>query len=260
MSNWEAKTLDVRQIAYAAVDALVCGHLLRSLRRWHASPCACSACQQRIGAPSGLPSGLTCTCGKLFSSFDGLQYHVAATGHAPTFARCSECGRVRTVASCSAPQVGGTDGTELPAQHWQAASSGAQLAREEGGVPQETAPCLPRQGDASEVCQQVVRGQSAAVPRAGTSPHGPHGDPRRHAGSLRPQGSSSASAQARQSVREGHNGQACRSKDRKKGVHALEQLGDGSAWPLRGPVAKRARVCTKGATRQWQRGLASSGV
>lgn len=214
MSNWEAKTLDVRQIAYAAVDALVCGHLLRSLRRWHASPCACSACQQRIGFPSDLPSGFTCTCGKAFSSFDGLQHHVTATGHAATFARCGECGRVRAVASCTAQQAGSTPGTELPPPLRPAAGSGAAQLVEER-CPQGTAPCLARQQNAAEAGREVVRGERVAGAQAGPFPH--PGSPtgagvRKEAGSKRSWASCAAPGR---SVREGLNRKAGKKAGRK---------------------------------------------
>ena len=50
MSNWEARRLSQRQVSYAALDALVAGLLLRSLRLWHSSPSACAGCR---GPPIG---------------------------------------------------------------------------------------------------------------------------------------------------------------------------------------------------------------
>lgn len=42
MSNWEAYNLSNRQITYAALDALVTGDLLRSLRAMHVRQEDCS--------------------------------------------------------------------------------------------------------------------------------------------------------------------------------------------------------------------------
>jgi len=53
MSNWEAWALSPQQIQYAALDALTTGHVFRALRRWHASPSACTSCRQALGAVSG---------------------------------------------------------------------------------------------------------------------------------------------------------------------------------------------------------------
>ena len=49
MSNWEARQLSPQQVQYAALDALICGHLYRGLRLWHVSPTACTACDQPLG-------------------------------------------------------------------------------------------------------------------------------------------------------------------------------------------------------------------
>lgn len=49
MSNWAARRLSDAQVRYAALDALVTGHVYRGLRLWHASPSACSACHQMLG-------------------------------------------------------------------------------------------------------------------------------------------------------------------------------------------------------------------
>lgn len=40
------------QIQYAALDALLTGHIFRGLRLWHASPSACTLCRQLLGAVS----------------------------------------------------------------------------------------------------------------------------------------------------------------------------------------------------------------
>lgn len=50
MSNWEARQLSARQVQYGALDAVVTGHIFRGLRLWHASPSACTACRQMLGA------------------------------------------------------------------------------------------------------------------------------------------------------------------------------------------------------------------
>ena len=54
MSNWEARQLSARQVQYAALDAVITGHLYRGLRLWHASPSACASCRQMLGAVSRL--------------------------------------------------------------------------------------------------------------------------------------------------------------------------------------------------------------
>ena len=52
MSNWEARKLSERQVKYGALDALITGQMLRSLRLWHSSPSACAGCRSSpIGAP-----------------------------------------------------------------------------------------------------------------------------------------------------------------------------------------------------------------
>ena len=60
MSNWEARRLSARQVAYAALDALVTGQLLRGLRLWHSSPSACPSCRSAIGAPVDARAALGC--------------------------------------------------------------------------------------------------------------------------------------------------------------------------------------------------------
>ena len=52
MSNWEARQLSARQMQYAALDAIITGHVYRGLRLWHASPSACTSCRQLLGAVS----------------------------------------------------------------------------------------------------------------------------------------------------------------------------------------------------------------
>ena len=49
MSNWEARALSLRQVQYGALDALLCGHVFRGLRLWHANPSACPACLVMLG-------------------------------------------------------------------------------------------------------------------------------------------------------------------------------------------------------------------
>ena len=61
MSNWEARRLSARQVAYAALDALVTGRLLRGLRAWHASPAPCPGCRSPIGAPVNAQAAFRCT-------------------------------------------------------------------------------------------------------------------------------------------------------------------------------------------------------
>lgn len=52
MSNWEARQLSAKQMQYGALDAIITGHIYRGLRLWHASPSACTACRQMLGAVS----------------------------------------------------------------------------------------------------------------------------------------------------------------------------------------------------------------
>ena len=63
MSNWEARQLSARQVQYAALDAVITGHIFRGLRLWHASPSACTSCRQMLGAVS--PSTAGCRCSLL---------------------------------------------------------------------------------------------------------------------------------------------------------------------------------------------------
>ena len=50
MSDWEAADLSIRQIHYAALDALLTGHIFRGLRLWHQCPSSlCMTCQQPLG-------------------------------------------------------------------------------------------------------------------------------------------------------------------------------------------------------------------
>jgi hypothetical protein len=124
MSNWEAAALSWPQVAYAALDALVCGHILRSLRRWHSSPSACDGCQKQIGAHPDY-SELGCSCGKLFKIWQDLKNHMEYTGHASSFFGCSSCGRVvRSVDAATRDAA-----AELP--------SGPDGVREAGAVVQQ---------------------------------------------------------------------------------------------------------------------------
>eukprot|EP00884_Botryococcus_braunii_P006263 jgi/Botrbrau1/15638/Bobra.4_1s0023.1 len=112
MSNWEAPQLSWSQVTYAALDALVCGHLLRSLRRWHSSPCVCPGCQQRVGAHLG-GSGFDCTCGRSFKSPQDLRSHMASSGHPSSVFPCAACGRVVRLAHAGVrgAGVGGAAGS-----------------------------------------------------------------------------------------------------------------------------------------------------
>lgn len=97
MSNWEAKVLTRQQIIYASLDALVCGHLLRSLRLWHASPCACPVCRYHMGSVMPTDLVLMCrtkSCQRKFKQLSGLQSHVRHTGHVIGLHHCDACGRV----------------------------------------------------------------------------------------------------------------------------------------------------------------------
>ena len=58
MSNWEARELSVRQVHYGALDALLCGHVFRGLRLWHASPSACPSCRKMLGVMRDQVRGL----------------------------------------------------------------------------------------------------------------------------------------------------------------------------------------------------------
>jgi hypothetical protein len=51
-SDWERGALTPGQVQYAALDALLTGHVFRGLRLWHASPSACPACRQMLGVVS----------------------------------------------------------------------------------------------------------------------------------------------------------------------------------------------------------------
>ena len=65
MSNWEARQLLARQVQYAALDAIITGHIYRGLRLWHASPSACTSCRQMLGAVSAAAAACRrgcCTC------------------------------------------------------------------------------------------------------------------------------------------------------------------------------------------------------
>jgi len=48
-SDWQRPQLTPAQVQYAALDALVTGHVFRGLRLWHASPSPCTACKAPLG-------------------------------------------------------------------------------------------------------------------------------------------------------------------------------------------------------------------
>jgi hypothetical protein len=62
MSNWEARQLSARQVQYAALDAIITGHIFRGLRLWHASPSACTSCRQMLGAVSDAAAAAAVAC------------------------------------------------------------------------------------------------------------------------------------------------------------------------------------------------------
>lgn len=48
-SDWQRSVLTPSQVQYAALDALLTGHVFRSLRLWHSSPSPCVSCKQNFG-------------------------------------------------------------------------------------------------------------------------------------------------------------------------------------------------------------------
>lgn len=48
-SDWQRSKLTPAQVQYAALDALITGHVFRGLRLWHASPSPCTACKALLG-------------------------------------------------------------------------------------------------------------------------------------------------------------------------------------------------------------------
>lgn len=94
MSNWEARQLSARQVQYGALDAVVTGHIFRGLRLWHASPSACTACRQMLGAVLPQPAWHCHDCSRDFSTSGALQSHRAQKRHRVSPAVCDECGRV----------------------------------------------------------------------------------------------------------------------------------------------------------------------
>ncbi|PRW20999.1 subtilisin-like serine protease [Chlorella sorokiniana] len=68
MSNWEARQLSAKQMQYAALDAIITGHIYRGLRLWHASPSACTSCRQMLGAELPRPEWRCMDCQRSFQS------------------------------------------------------------------------------------------------------------------------------------------------------------------------------------------------
>ncbi|GAB4819761.1 hypothetical protein N2152v2_006807 [Parachlorella kessleri] len=93
MSNWEAWALSPQQIQYAALDALTTGHVFRALRRWHASPSACTSCRQALGTELPKPNWGCLTCQRSFDSLSAAASHVRCKQHEASWCRCRECGR-----------------------------------------------------------------------------------------------------------------------------------------------------------------------
>lgn len=99
MSNWEARSLSAKQVQYAALDAIITGHIYRSLRLWHASPSACTACRQMLGAVLPHPNWLCIDCDRSFNNKSALMSHRQQKGHRVTPGLCQECGRVQAEAA-----------------------------------------------------------------------------------------------------------------------------------------------------------------
>ncbi len=96
MSNWEARTLTLSQVKYAALDVLIAGQVFRGLRLWHSSPAPCAKCKQPLGAPLAV-APLLCGvpgCSKGFGSLSGYLNHCVGMGHPVEWMQCSGCGRV----------------------------------------------------------------------------------------------------------------------------------------------------------------------
>jgi hypothetical protein len=69
MSNWERRTLSTQQVLYAALDALLTGHVYRGLRLWHhyysgsEASSQCGVCQQAFGmVSSSNNNSFICVC------------------------------------------------------------------------------------------------------------------------------------------------------------------------------------------------------
>jgi len=66
MSNWERRTLSTQQVLYAALDALLTGHVYRGLRLWHhyhsgnEASSQCGVCQQAFGMVRSSNNNVIC--------------------------------------------------------------------------------------------------------------------------------------------------------------------------------------------------------
>ncbi|PSC71691.1 Werner Syndrome-like exonuclease [Micractinium conductrix] len=94
MSNWEARHLSAKQVQYAALDAIITGHVYRGLRLWHASPSACTACRQMLGKVLPAPEWRCHDCDRSFNHRGALLSHRTHTKHRVSAGVCNECGRV----------------------------------------------------------------------------------------------------------------------------------------------------------------------
>lgn len=97
MSNWEARQLSAKQVQYAALDAVITGHIHRGLRLWHASPSACTSCRQMLGAVLPPPDWFCRDCQRSFANSMAMQSHRHHSKHHCTPSVCNECGRTQAV-------------------------------------------------------------------------------------------------------------------------------------------------------------------
>lgn len=98
MSNWEARQLSAKQMQYAALDAIITGHIYRGLRLWHASPSACTSCRQMLGAELPRPEWRCMDCQRSFQSVGAMSSHRSQKRHECSGPEvCQECGRVHVL-------------------------------------------------------------------------------------------------------------------------------------------------------------------
>jgi hypothetical protein len=96
-SNWEAPTLHLNQILYAALDVLVAGQVFRALRTLHKYSDACAKCKQVQGHVHEPPLVFACSepgCGKAYSDYMAYTNHCAMQQHAIEWQVCIECGLI----------------------------------------------------------------------------------------------------------------------------------------------------------------------
>lgn len=97
MSDWSAPCLTIRQAHYAALDALLTGHIFRGLRLWHSIPSDCAGCKAPLGLPPSWDASKSLlSCGGCDLRFVGLKKmaaHCKKWGHKRQWSLCAECGR-----------------------------------------------------------------------------------------------------------------------------------------------------------------------